>query len=72
MTRLGFTLPKPMKLVSQKYPKKIDDWLKETYLLIKLRATKEGVRIYRGNKTGIQSADNFGITCDIKRKKISN
>ncbi len=70
MTRLGFTSPKPIKFVSQKDPKKIDGLFKETYLLIKLRITKEGVRIYRGNKAGIQSADNFGRTCGIKEKRL--
>ncbi|MDP5083147.1 MAG: hypothetical protein NWP61_02775, partial [Rickettsiaceae bacterium] len=47
-------------------PKKIEEWLTETYPKIKVRAMQEGARIYWGDEMGIQSTDNRGKTYGIK------
>lgn len=69
MTKLGFTVQKPIKLAYQRDPKKIEEWLTETYPKIKSRASQEGARIYWGDEMGIQSSDNRGRTYGLKGKK---
>ena len=68
MTKLGFTAQKPIKLAYQRDPKKIEEWLTETYPKIKSRASQEGARIYWGDEMGIQSRDNRGRTYRLKGK----
>lgn len=68
MTRLGFSSQKPIQLAYQRDPKKIELWLTQTYPEIKLRAAKEGARIYWGDEMGIQSTDNCGRTYGLRGK----
>ena len=68
MTRLGFSVQKPIKLAYERDPKKIEIWLQETYPKIKIRAMKEGARIYWGDEMGMQSTDNRGRTYGLKGK----
>jgi transposase len=68
LTKLGFTSQKPIKLAYERNPKKIEEWLTETYPKIKVRAMQEGARIYWGDEMGIQSTDNRGKTYGIKGK----
>ena len=56
MTKLGFTAQKPIKLAYQRDPKKIEEWLTETYPKIKSRASQEGVRIYWGDEMAFNRA----------------
>jgi len=68
MTRLGFSVRKPIKLAYERNPKKIEIWLAEDYPVIKARASQEGARIYWGDEMGIQSSDNRGRTYGLKGK----
>lgn len=68
MTRLGFSVQKPIKLAFERNPKKIEIWLNEDYPAIKRRASLEGARIYWGDEMGLQSSDNRGRTYGIKGK----
>ena len=62
LKRLGFSSQKPIKQAYQRNPKKVEQWLNETYPKIKTRAMQEGARIYWADEMGIQSTDNRGCT----------
>ena len=62
LKRLGFSSQKPIKQAYQRNPKKVEQWLNETYPKIKTRAIQEGARIYWADEMGIQSTDNRGCT----------
>lgn len=68
MTKLGFSSQKPIKLAYERNPRKIEEWLTETYPKIKARAMLEGARIYWGDEMGIQSTDNRGATYGLRGK----
>jgi transposase len=68
MTKLGFSSQKPIKLAYERNPKRIEEWLTETYTKIKVKAMAEGARIYWGDEMGIQSTDNRGKTYGLKGK----
>lgn len=62
LKRLGFSSQKPIKQAYQRDPKKVNQWLIETYPKIKIRAMQEGARIYWADEMGMQSVDNRGRT----------
>lgn len=62
MKTLGFSSQKPIKRAYQQNANKVKTWLTETYPAIKVRASKEGARIYFADEMGIQSTDNRGRT----------
>ena len=65
MQNLGFSSQKPIKLAYQRNPKKISEWLEQTYPGLKTKAMKEGARIYWGDEMGIHSSDNNGKTYGV-------
>jgi len=68
MTRLGFTSQKPIRQAYERDPQKVEIWLQETYPKIKIRAMREGARIYWGDETGIHSSDNRARIYGLKGK----
>lgn len=66
MRKLGFTSQKPIRLSYRRDPRKIEEWLKGTYPSLKIRARKEGARIYWGDEMGLQSFDNKGKTYGVR------
>lgn len=51
----GFTPQKPLKRAYEQNPKKVAEWLDETYPVIKARAKAERAEIYWGDETGMRN-----------------
>jgi transposase len=57
LKRWGFTPQKPIKRAYERNPKKVKEWLENTYPLIKERAKSEKADIYWGDESTIKPSD---------------
>jgi transposase len=60
LKRWGFTPQRPIKRAYEQNPKKVQDWLANTYPSIEERAKTEGAEIHWGDETGISNDCNYG------------
>jgi len=57
LKRWGFTPQKPLRRAFERNPKKVREWLEETYPRIARKARREKAEIHWGDETGLRSDD---------------
>jgi transposase len=60
LKRWGFTPQRPIKRAYEQNPKKVQEWLDDTYPTIKERAEAEDAEIHWGDETGVSNDCNYG------------
>jgi transposase len=60
LKRLGFTPQKPIRKAYEQQPRKVQQWLDETYPEIEMRAKTEKAQIQWADETGLSSTDARG------------
>ncbi len=60
LKRWGFTPQRPIKRAYEQNPKKVQEWLDDTYPTIKERAVAEDAEIHWGDETGVSNDCNYG------------
>ncbi|MBN1930747.1 MAG: IS630 family transposase [Desulfobacterales bacterium] len=58
--RWGFTLQRPIKRAFKQNPKKVQEWLNNSYPTIKERAKEEDAEIHCGDETAVSSDCSYG------------
>jgi len=59
LERWEFSIQRPIKRAYKQNPELIDQWLNDTYPMIKEQAAKENAEIYWGDETGIQNTADY-------------
>jgi transposase len=65
LRKWGFSPQKPKKKAYEQNPKKVDEWLEETYPIVKKRAKEEAAEIHWGDETGCKNQCNHGRIYDL-------
>jgi len=59
LKRWGFSVQRPLKKAYKQDPKKVQQWLNETYPVINKQAKAQKAEIYWGDETGIQNTADY-------------
>ena len=59
LSRWGFTPQRPVKRAYEQQPKQVQEWLEESYPLIKQRAAQEAAEIHWGDETGLSNVEHY-------------